>query len=185
MTAQSPENTFVLADSDYRAAVCNAVKLWAGATTSEGVRRNDLVRDKEHVVIAFFDFTKKYPADVTPLDVREWLAALKEQGRRPATVYQRACLLSSFYAWAMRDIELGSYIKTNPARLARAKAPKTYQTESAKALSDAELEALVSVVRQKALSGDIVGKRDYAVLLLFMATGIRRAEIISLRGRDI
>jgi integrase len=185
MTVQNPENMLVLADSDYRTAVCNAVKLWAGATTSEGVRRNDLVRDKEQVVIAFFDFIKKHPADVTPLDVREWLAALKEQGRRPATVYQRACLLSSFYAWAMRDMELGSYIKTNPARLARPKAPKAYQTESAKALSDAELEALVSVVRQKALSGDVVGKRDYAILLLFMATGMRRAEIISLRGRDI
>lgn len=175
----------ILASSDYRTAVCNAVELWASATTSEGVRRNDLVRDKQQVAIAFFDFIKKHPTDVTPLDVQEWLAALKEQGRRPATVYQRACLLSSFFAWAMRDMVLGSYIKTNPARLARPKAPKAYQTESAKALSDTELEALVSIVRQKAVSGDIVGKRDYAVLLLFMATGMRRAEIISLRGRDI
>jgi len=185
MTVQNHENTLVLTRSDYRTAVCNAVDLWASATTSEGVRRNDLVRDKQQVVIAFFDFIKKHPADVTPLDVREWLATLKEQGRRPATVYQRACLLSSFYAWIMRDMEIGSYIKTNPARLARPKAPKAYQTESAKSLSDAELEALVSIVRQKALSGDIVGKRDYAVLLLFMATGMRRAEIISLRGRDV
>jgi len=185
MTVQNPENTLVLAQSDYRTAVCNAVELWAGATTSEGVRRNDLVRDKQQVVIAFFNFIKKHLADVTPLDVREWLATLKEQGRRPATVYQRACLLSSFYTWVMRDMEIGSYIKTNPARLARPKAPKAYQTESAKSLSDTELEALVSIVRQKALSGDIVGKRDYAVLLLFMATGMRRAEIISLRGRDV
>lgn len=185
MTIPNTENALVLAKSNYWTAVCNAVDLWASATTSEGVRRNDLVRDKQQVVIAFFDFIKKHPADVTPLDVREWLATLKKQGRRPATVYQRACLLSSFYAWAMRDMELGSYIKTNPARLARPKAPKAYQTESAKALSDAELEALMSVVRQKAFSGDIVGKRDYAILLLFMATGMRRAEIISLRGRDI
>lgn len=43
----------------------------------------------------------------------------------------------------------------------------------------------MSIVEQKALSGDIVGKRDYAILLLLMATGMRRAEIISLRGRDI
>jgi integrase len=185
MTAQTPKNTLVLASSDYQTAVRNAVRLWASATTSEGVRRDDLLRDKQQVVVAFFDFIKKNPAEVTPLDVREWLAALKEQGRRPTTVYQRACLLSSFYAWAMRDTELGSYIRTNPARLARPKAPKAYQTESDKALSDAELEALVSIVRQKALSGDIVGKRDYAVLLLFMATGMRRTEILSLRGHDI
>ena len=147
MPVQNQENTLVLAERDYRTAVCNAAQVWAGATTSEGVRRNDLVRDKQQVVVAFFDFIKKHPADVTPLDVQEWLSALKKQGRRPATVYQRACLLSSFYAWAMRDMELGSYIKTNPARLARPKAPKAYQTESAKALSDAELEALISIVR--------------------------------------
>ncbi|MCA1567591.1 MAG: site-specific integrase [Acidobacteria bacterium] len=43
----------------------------------------------------------------------------------------------------------------------------------------------MSIVSQKAISGDIIGKRDYAILLLFMATGMRRAEIISLRGRDL
>lgn len=185
MTTQDPENALVRNGIGYQAAVHNAVELWAGATTSEVIRRDDLIRDKRRVVTTFFEFIKKHPADVTPLDVREWLDALKEQGRRPATVYQRVCLLSSFYEWAMRDIELGSYIKTNPARLARPKAPKAYQTESAKSLSDDELVALVSIVEQKALSGDIVGKRDYAILLLLMATGMRRAEIISLRGRDI
>jgi integrase/recombinase XerC len=185
MPDQKAENALILPDNDHRIAIRNAAELWASATTSEGVRRNDLIRDKQQVVIAFFDFINKHLADVTPLDVREWLTALTKQGKRPTTVYQRACLLSSFYAWVMSDTELGSYIKTNPARLARPKAPKAYQTESAKSLSDAELEALITIVRQKALSGDIVGKRDYAVLLFFMATGMRRAEILSLRGRDI
>lgn len=185
MAAEDPDNALIVAGDSYQVATLNAVALWAGATTYEGVRRNDLVRDKQQVVTAFFDFIKKHPADITPLDVREWLTALEKQGRRPATVYQRACLLSSFYAWAMRDPELGTYIKNNPARLARPKAPKAYQTESAKSLTDDELEVLISVVRQKALSGDLVGKRDYAILLLFMATGMRRAEVLSLRGRDI
>lgn len=124
MTTQDPENALVRTGIGHQAAIYNAVELWAGATTSEGIRRDDLVRDKRQVVTTFFGFIKKHLADVTPLDVREWLDALKEQGRRPATVYQRVCLLSSFYEWAMRDSELGSYIKTNPARLARPKAPK-------------------------------------------------------------
>jgi integrase len=85
----------------------------------------------------------------------------------------------------MRDPQLGSYIHSNPARLSRPKAPRAYQTESAKSLSDDELQALISVVQKKALSGDIVGKRDYAILVLFMATGMRRSEVLSLRGRDI
>jgi integrase/recombinase XerC len=94
-------------------------------------------------------------------------------------------MISSFYNWAMRDPEIGKYIRSNPARLARPKAPKAYQTESTKALSDEELEALISIVQQKALAGSVVGKRDYAILLFFMATGMRRSEVINLRGRDL
>lgn len=185
MTAQDPENALIIVENEYRTAIRNAVELWANATTSEGIRHNDLVRDKHQVVTAFFGFIKKHLSEVTPLDVREWLAALEKQGRRPSTIYQRVCLLSSFYDWALRDPGLGSLIKSNPARLARPKAPKPYQTESTKALSDDELESLVSILKQKAVSGDIVGKRDYAILLLLMATGMRRTEILSLRGRDI
>jgi integrase len=101
------------------------------------------------------------------------------------TIYVRVSFLSSFYSWAMRDPELGRHIRTNPVLLARPRAPKSYQTESVKSLSDAELHALLSVVHKRALSGDIIGKRDYAILLLFLATGMRRSEVLSLRGKDI
>ena len=185
MQNQTPEKTLVPAADGRSAALRNAIALWASATTSEGKRRNDLLRDKLNIVSAFFEYINKNPAEVTPVDVRHWLSALERRGIRPATIYQRACLLSSFYSWAMRDPELCSYIRSNPARLARPKAPKAYQTESAKSLSDEDLHSLISVVRNKALSGDIVGKRDYAILLLFMATGMRRSEVLSLRGRDI
>jgi integrase len=85
----------------------------------------------------------------------------------------------------MRDKKLGQLIGSNPVNYARPKAPKAYQTEKSKSLTDSELEALVSVVRRKAEGGDIVGKRDYAILLLFMVSGKRRMEVLSLRGRDV
>src|SRR2546423_3419885 len=185
MASQEPQTALVATEITPNVAIRNAVELWANATNSESARRDDLLRDKQQVVLAFFDFIDKHPAEFLPMDVRKWLGTLEKQGRRPATIYQRACLLSSFYSWAMRDAEISSFIKSNPARLARPKAPKAYQTESVKSLSDSELEKLISIIRQKALSGDIVGKRDYAILLLFMATGMRRTEILSLRGRDI
>lgn len=84
----------------------------------------------------------------------------------------------------MRDPDLGSCIRTDPTRLVRPKAPKAYQTESSKSLSD-ELRALISVVRKKALVGELVANCDYAILILFMATGMRRYEVLLLRGRDI
>ncbi len=185
MAIQKSKNQLVRAVKDPLAAICNAVELWANSTTADGLRKDDLLRDKQQVVVSFFLFAQKHPARVRPADVRRWLQSLAERGRRPATVYQRACLLSSFYSWAMRDKKLGSQIRSNPVLLARPKAPKAYQSESSQSLTDEELEALVSVVKQKAEAGDIVGKRDYAILLMFMASGKRRTEILSLRGRDL
>jgi hypothetical protein len=68
----------------------------------------------------------------------------------------------------------GQHVRRNPARLARPKAPKPYQTESVKAMSDEEIGALVSAVRRHAQTGDVVGKRNYALLLLYCCSTWRR-----------
>src|SRR5918911_1448368 len=119
MPDSDPENALVLADDRQQAALRNAIALWASATTRDGQRRADLLRDKQRTVVAFFKFIRKHPADVQPTDVQAWIAFIEERNTRPATIYQRVCLLSSFYAWAMKDPDLGTYIRTNPARLAR------------------------------------------------------------------
>ena len=113
--------------------------------------------------------------------MQSWLIDLEGKGISAGTCYHHACLLSSFYSWAMKDPEVGQHIRRNPARLARPKAPKPYQTESVRALSDQEVGGLVSTVRQRAQSGDMVGKR----VLLYLATGLRRNEAIGLRGKDV
>lgn len=172
-------------ESDLQVALRGAVSLWASATTSESERRQDLLRDKQRIVLSFFRHTRKLPSEVEPSDVQEWLRELEGKGAKPGTTYQHACLLSSFYSWAIRDPEIGQHLRGNPARLARPKAPKPYQTESVKSMSDEEVQALVGAIRRRALKGDLVGKRDYALLLMYLATGLRRQEIISLRGKDI
>src|SRR5918912_50004 len=164
-------------------AVLNAISLWADfCTLTDARRREDLLRDKQRAVEAFFAFTRKHPGDVTPQDVKRWQESLAEKGLRPNTVYVRTSFISSFYEWLMRDPALGQHIVRNPVERARPRAPKAYQTESVKSLTDAELSALLAVVAKRAASGDVVGMRDYALLLLFVATGMRRAEILSLRG---
>jgi len=172
-------------EADLQLALQGAVSLWASATTGESERRQDLLRDKQRIVLSFFRHTGKLPSEVEPPDVLGWLRDLEGKGISSGTTYQHACLLSSFYSWAMRDPEIGRHVRGNPARLARPKAPKPYQTESVKAMSDDEVQALVGAVRRRALSGDPVGKRDYALLLLYLATGLRRQEVISLRGKDV
>src|SRR5215207_7931654 len=167
-------------------ALLNAIHLWAAAITdSESACRQDLLRSKRQAVSSFFTHAGKHPGEVTALDVQGWRDALEGKGFKPATVYARISRLSSFYTWVMRDPALGPFIKANPAASARPKAPKAYQTESSKALDDGQLGALVRVVRRKAEAGDVVGKRDYALLLLFITTGMRRQEVIGLRGSDV
>jgi integrase len=167
-------------------ALLNAIHLWAAATTdAESACCEDLLRSKRQAVSSFFAYAGKHPGDVIPVNIYAWRDVLEGKGFKPATVYARISRLSSFYEWAMKDPALGQFITGNPARLARPKCPKPYQTESSKALDDEKIASLVRIVMEKAATGDVVGKRDYALLLLFITTGMRRQEVIGLRGSDI
>lgn len=186
MESESAITALVPAAGDYQAALRNAVHLWSHSVTAASTEQRDaLLRYKKKVVEAFFAFTGKHPAEVKPANVQDWRKELEKQELSPNTIYSRVCFLSSFFQWAMRDPALREIITSNPVRLALPKAPKAYQTESVKAWTDEELQAIVDVVRAKANMGDIVGKRDYALLLFYLVTGMRRQEVIGLRGGNL
>jgi len=167
-------------------ALLNAIHLWAMATTdAESHCRQELLKAKREAVASFFKHVSLHLAEVKPTDVETWRAHLEERGFKPATVYARISRLSSFYEWVVKEPTLGQYITRNPARLAMPKCPKPYQTESTKALDDEQVTALVRVVKRKAEAGEVTGKRDYALLLFFITTGMRRREVIGLRGADL
>ena len=167
-------------------AVKAAVAVWAEATTSTGLARQaDIRREKQRSVEAFFNLVKIGPGEVTPQDVQIWLREMAKRGLKPTTVYARACHLSSFFQWAMRETALGQTLRGNPVRYAMPKAPKPYQSRSTKSLTDEQVVKLLKVVRDRAAEADPVGKRDYALLLMFFATGLRRQEVLSLKGKDI
>lgn len=183
---QGAEQALVLAGEGREAALRTAIHLWATATTDpESHCRRDLLRAKQQATSAFFSSCRMPPEEVRPVDVEEWRRDLEEKGFKPATVYARISRLSSFYEWVIKEPTLGQYITSNPARLAMPKCPKPYQTESTKALDDEQMSALLSIVREKAIEGDMTGKRDYALLLFFVTTGMRRQEVIGLRGSDL
>jgi integrase len=172
------------------AAVCLAVDTWAEATSDpDSPRVLDLRRDKTHVVLAFFDHVRTHPATVTPSDVQAWQRELRRRHLAESTIYQHSSFLSSFYRWAMREPSLARDIRANPVTLARPKAPKPYQSKQTNALSDDEVRRLYDVILARTQSDDqqdaLIGKRDYALLLLYLYTGLRRREIIQLRWGDI
>lgn len=180
------ETALVPFERDNQAALHHVLRLWAEASTAPSTeRRNEIQSYKQKAVSAFFFFVNKHPGEISAFDVEDWRKSLEAAGLKPSTVYARVCFLSSFFEWMMLDPTLHEHIKNNPSRLALPKAPKAYQTESVKAWTDEELQAIVNVVSKKAAGGEIVGKRDYALLLFYLTTGMRRQEVIGLRGSNI
>lgn len=175
-----------LAAPDPAVALRNAAVLWAERNTRpETLARAEKLKDKVAAVTSFFDFSGKHPGDVTSEDVSRWREEMERRGLKPATVYARVSRVSAFYRWLMSDPQLAAFIRVNPVVQARPRYPRPYQSESTKALSDEEMNALLGVGRRLAESGSVVGKRDYALLLFYFLTGLRRSEVIGLRGRDL
>jgi integrase len=182
----SEEQSQALVKDDTEAALGTAIQFWAESSTrAETFERSSKLQDKIQTVKRFFSFTGKHPGEVKSGDVQAWRTHLEDQGQKSATVYARISRISAFYKWLMADPLLGEHIRSNPVAQARPRYPQPYQSESVQALTDDEMNRLLEVVKAKADSGSIVAKRDYALLLFFFLTGLRRNEVISLRGRDL
>lgn len=167
------------------AALRGAIKIWASASTSGNARRRDeLIQKKKKSIENFFSEIEKDPGEVESEDVQRWCENMKRgdgKAAAAATVYARVSFLSSFYAWAERELGL----RHNPTLLARPKAPKPYQTEASKAWSDEELRRITDYLLQEAARDNVIAKRDLSLLLIFTSTGMRREEVIGLRGSDV
>src|SRR5947209_9103813 len=166
-------------------AILVAMQTWAEKTTgAASYRREDLLRDKLTSVQSFFSHCGKHPFAVRPRDCLAWRRHL-EKSYKPNTVYARMSRLSSFFSWLLADPVIGKHIRSNPVSLTRPKCPSPYQSESSKSLSDDEMNRLLASVRKEADGGSVADKRDYALLLLYFLSGLRRSEVISLRGKDV
>lgn len=183
---ESAAPSHALAAPDPAAALRSAATIWAERNTRpETLARAEKLRDKVSAVTSFFDFAGKHPGEVTPEDVARWRGEMEQRGLKPATVYARVSRVSAFFRWLMADAQLSPFIRSNPAAQARPRYPRPYQSESTKALTDEEMNSLLAAVRRLAEGGSVVGKRDYALLLFYLLTGLRRSEVIGLRGNDL
>ncbi len=175
----------------------DAVEQWADdRTRADSKRRHDLLRDKYNALLGdgkdgtaagFFVCIGEQPQDVTPEDVQRWQDYLKEVELSHASIYARVSRLASFYDWLAKHAERYPDWQTdaNPAKLARPKAPKAYQSKKSKSLSDEDARTLLHHVREEAGKDNISAKRDYALLRFYFATGMRRSEIIDLRWHNL
>ena len=176
----APENFTLALDVDA------VVESWLTRTVNGSLKRaNDIRNDKSKAVFDFFDFCGKSAEAVLPKDVEEWRWNLKTQRLADGTIYNRISALAQFFEYLRNEVGMMKFIPINPARVSLPKASKPFQSESVKALSREELGGLLDVVGNHTTDRRPVHLRDYAILQFYVATGKRRAEIISLRGNSI
>jgi integrase/recombinase XerC len=117
----------------------------------------------------------KTPDQVTPADVLGWSHGIGLSGRTPSatTVGARIACLSSYFRFLIRM----RIATSNPCDALER--PKSVQAV-ARGLSADEVRRLLAV-----LPDSVAGRRDRALLLTFVLTGRRRAEVIGLTAGDI
>ena len=120
-------------------------------------------------------FAGRTPDRIKPADVLAFAHGIGLSGRTPsaATIGARIACLSSFYRFAIRM----GLVTANPCDAVER--PRTIAAP-ARGLSAEQVRRLLAVVPDT-----IAGRRDRAILLTFVLTGRRRAEVIGLRAGDI
>src|SRR5665811_670934 len=123
----------------------------------------------------FFRALGKTPDQVAPADVLSWSHGIGLSGRTPSatTVGARIACLSSYFRFLIRM----RIATSNPCDALER--PRTVPSV-ARGLSADEVRRLLAIVPDT-----IAGRRDRALLLTFVLTGRRRAEVIGLTAGDI
>lgn len=133
---------------------------------------------------AFLAFTGTDPADpgaasaLTLRAARAWLADSVARGAARSTVSRHVAALRNFSAWAHRE---GLAPTDAAAALASARADQRLP----RVVDQDEAVALLECARSRASADDPVSVRDWAILELIYATGIRVSEACSLTTSSI
>ena len=133
---------------------------------------------------AFLAFTGTDPSDpgaasaLTLGAARAWLADSMARGAARSTVSRHVAALRNFSAWAHRE---GLAPTDAAAALASARADQRLP----RVVDQDEAAALLECARSRASADDPVSVRDWAILELIYATGIRVSEACSLTTSSI
>lgn len=127
-------------------------------------------KDIEQLVSFLSDLGKKSIRDVEKVDLEAFLKKLSSDGYTAKSLSRKINSIKTFY----RFLKSQSYISLNPA--SEISHPK-YEVKPPRVLTKMEYRALRDACR-----GDV---RTYAIVELFLQTGIRIGELAALRVEDI
>ncbi|HET7494189.1 MAG TPA: tyrosine-type recombinase/integrase [Candidatus Limnocylindrales bacterium] len=147
------------------------------AFLAEKERRSGSRRTVESYARMLWPFLTRVgsPDRVTAAHVLAWAHGISASGREPssATVGARIACLSSYYRFLIR-MDLAT---SNPCDALER--PRAVQAV-ARGYSADEIRRLLAVIPDS-----VAGRRDRALLLMFVLTGRRRAEVLALAAGDL
>ncbi len=111
---------------------------------------------------------------VTPLELRRYLAELRDSNYSRATIARKIATLRSFYKYLARQGE----VQRNPVKVIRT--PRQ-EKRLPKFLDPADIERLLGAAKGK----DFLSLRDAAMLEILYSTGMRVSELVGLDLADI
>ena len=111
-------------------------------------------------------------------EIRAFLAALYEGGRKKSSIARKVASLRAFFKYLYRE----GIIEENPARLVSTpKLPKTLPH----IMTTEEMNRFLNSVARSARSGGVLRLRDRAMLELLYASGLRASELVGLDLADV
>lgn len=114
------------------------------------------------------------PRDITPRDLRGYIAALHEAGYARASISRKLASLRSFYRFAQRR----EMADTNPAKPLRN--PRGTR-KLPHFLTSAEILTLLNAPSKR----NVMGLRDLAILETMYSAGLRVSEVVGLNAGDL
>jgi integrase/recombinase XerC len=130
-----------------------------------------------HQFMRFFsrgDGVPVSPAEITSLQIREYLTDLREKNYQKTTVVRKLATIRSFYKFLLKK----GHVTTNP--LTEIQTPKV-EKRLPHFLAVEEVEKLLAAPQ----GGGFQANRDRAILEVLYSTGLRVSELTSLNVTDV
>lgn len=134
--------------------------------------KNDLISFRDFLVSTY---SQENLSEVHYAQIRSWVVVLVGENLSNRTINRKISSLKSFYKFLQKT----NQIEVNP--LSQHKSLKTEKRVQVPFTS----KEINSVIRQIEVDNDFISTRDKLIVELFYSTGIRRAELINIKLRDI
>lgn len=116
------------------------------------------------------------PMEVTTNDIRSWLGKLAKEGKTPRTIRRKAQSLRRYFKY----LEKNKMIRSNPAMdITLAKLNKPLP----EFVRNNEMYEILATLKSQ--GDDFINSRNYMIISLLYTTGMRQAELLSIKDSDI